>query len=137
MVATTVKLNLTSNAKVKLFAQSFNFMLFYALKTVDIKETLCALRKLKIKYLYVSNVTWVGGQTMRLKGQSLILFTQDLSTVNDVQIIELQLHLYLLSVKGYFLNTLNLPLSTIFMYSSFYTNNYYFIIQYLILFYRT
>lgn|SRR5690606_11549057 len=129
-----LSINLSSDAKFKLLALKFQFILFYVCKEHSIKEALSILRKSQIKYLYLSNLKFNGISSMYLQGTSLLLFTNDLSIINKASIDELQL--YLLSIKGYFVNLINLPLSTLYLYENFYMTNYYFIIQYLIYFYK-
>lgn len=129
-----LSINLSSDAKFKLLALKFQFILFYVCKEHSIKEVLSVLRKSQIKYLYLSNLKFNGISSMYLQGTSLLLFTNDLSIIKKASIDELQL--YLLSIKGYFVNLINLPLSTLYLYENFYMTNYYFIIQYLIYFYK-
>jgi len=129
-----LSINLSSDAKFKLLALKFQFILFYVCKEHSIKEALSILRKSQIKYLYLSNLKFNGISSMYLQGTSLLLFTNDLSIIKKASIDELQL--YLLSIKGYFVNLINLPLSTLYLYENFYMTNYYFIIQYLIYFYK-
>lgn len=117
-----------------LLAMRFPCILFYRINTLSISTISAALRRLKIKYLYVSKVTWYGRKTLYLKGASLVIFTDDILVVNKVQALDLGL--YLLSINRYFLNIGSLQLSDLCIYFNFYNQNYFFIIQYLLYFYR-
>lgn len=135
MTAATLKLNLTGNAKFKLLAMNFKFILFYTfIMSSNLKDISNILCKENIKYLYLSKLTWFGHQTLHLKGPSLIIFTNDISKIHAAQLKNI--HLYLVNINGYFLNSAALQLSDLYFYSNFYSTNYYFIIQYLLFFYK-